>query len=396
MKSSRKVNFLYTNIGRGHPFYLDGIIEAIAHQGKINIIRSQLDVFEISRGIPRLGWQLIKKLYKHGSTDNFVGHIYNKLRLNTDYNKQSKIIKIIGKNIRQKYLNDSHPLVVAHPLLVAILKDKKNLFYQHGEVIAPSEAVVEGAQTIFVPTKETAVPFYEKGYNKDNIIITKLCVEPSLVKQAKDSFSQRIKRLQANQSLTGAFFSSGAEPKPHVEKILLGAKSVISSGGRAIIFAQNGKSFWKAAVKTFKKAPYPIHIIDSTDYIPHQLPTVLVIGYNSRREENIFTAQFFKYFDYLVAPSHERTNWALGLGLPMFIPTPPIGSFAPLNQKTLLNHHVAKLIKSKQEAMNFNVLLSSLQKSGELIQMAQAGWHKYDINGFNNIANFLIEKCIHK
>ncbi|NOY87776.1 MAG: hypothetical protein GXO93_00085 [FCB group bacterium] len=394
MKASRKINFLYTNIGRGHPFYLDGIIEAITHRGKINSIRSQLDIFEVSQGIPKFGWQLIRWLYKHGSTDNFVGHIYNKLRLNTDYNQQSRVVKIIGRNIRQKYMPDSNPLVVAHPLLVAILKGKRNLFYQHGEVIAPAEAVVEGAQTIFVPTKETAVPFFKKGYTKEDIIITNLCIEPTLVKQAEDSFSQRIKRIQVNQSLTGAFFSSGAEPKPHIKKILLCAESVISSGGRAIIFARNKKALWKTIVPAFKKKSFQTQIIDSTDYIPRPLPTVLVVSYNSRREENIFTAQLFKYFDYVVAPSHERTNWALGLGLPMFILAPAIGSFAPLNQNVVLNHQVARLIKSNHDAMNFNDLLSSLQKNGELIRMSQSGWHRYDINGFANIAQYLIKKSI--
>ena len=40
-----RTNILYTNIGRGHPNYLDGIKEAL-HKKKVNVV--VLDVFKIS------------------------------------------------------------------------------------------------------------------------------------------------------------------------------------------------------------------------------------------------------------------------------------------------------------------------------------------------------------
>ena len=45
---SGKVKFIYTNIGRGHPFYLDGIHEALIQKKGLAIVRDRTDVFELS------------------------------------------------------------------------------------------------------------------------------------------------------------------------------------------------------------------------------------------------------------------------------------------------------------------------------------------------------------
>ena len=37
-----QIQFLYTNIGRGHPFYLDGINEILLRKGKISLIKSNI------------------------------------------------------------------------------------------------------------------------------------------------------------------------------------------------------------------------------------------------------------------------------------------------------------------------------------------------------------------
>ena len=58
------VEFLYTNIGRGHPFYLDGITDALIHSGQVKLVRQQKDVFEISRGLSLVGWKLARWFYQ--------------------------------------------------------------------------------------------------------------------------------------------------------------------------------------------------------------------------------------------------------------------------------------------------------------------------------------------
>jgi len=93
-----------------------------------------------------------------------------------------------------------------------------------------------------------------------------------------------------------------------------------------------------------------------------------------------------------VAPPHERSNWALGLGLPLFMLGPDRGSFAPLNRTLLLEAEVAKPIESGSGSA-FNQLLSRCRQSGDLETMARAGWQHYPIDGFARIAEWLQQTC---
>jgi len=385
-----RINFLYTNIGRGHPFYLDGILEALIRKGNVGLVRGETDVFEVSRGLSRSAWKVARLLYHKGSSPGIIGAVYNRIRSHTDYNRSSAMLTLMGKNLRERFMLDSNPIVVAHPTLVAILKGKQGLIYQHGEIVAPREALVKGASTVLVPTEQTAEPFIRFGYNSNHVVILGLCIEPSLVRQAREAFAARLERIEGNDSLVGAFFSSGAEPRHHVDKLVTAAASVIAHGGKVILLAQKDGVFaWKAARYLLNKG-IEFTNLDSGGFIPNDLPSALIVRFASRREENSFTAQLFPMFDYLVAPSHERTNWALGLGLPMFIVNPPIGPFAPLNRNRLIEAGVAGEINSHAEAELFGQHLNSLRSRGKLVEMAQAGWEKLDIHGFDNIAEFLI------
>ncbi len=113
--------------------------------------------------------------------------------------------------------------------------------------------------------------------------------------------------------------------------------------------------------------------------------------YDGRRELNQLTERLFGGFDYVMAPSHERTNWALGLGLPMFVVDPPLGSFSPLNRQFLLTCSVAKIISDQGQASGFGETLARLRRSGELRAMAEAGWRRFDTQGFRHIAEMLQE-----
>ena len=88
-----KLSFLYTNIGRGHPFYLDGIVELAGESEKFELSIS--DVFESSSDISCLSWQLARALYKLGSADSLFGRVYNKLREFGDYSREGLARRIL-------------------------------------------------------------------------------------------------------------------------------------------------------------------------------------------------------------------------------------------------------------------------------------------------------------
>lgn len=387
LKLSRKLNFLYTNIGRGHPFYLDGINEALIRKGQIKLVRNHTDVFELSKGLSKLGWKLIRYLYQEGSQDGMISRFYNHLRQNSDYNKNSLIKNILARDIVKKFDGSDDPVIVAHPLLASMLRGKVELLYQHGELIAPEEAIVRGIDYVFVPTEPVAEKFIQAGYNKDQIIQTGICIEPPLVRMAEDCYKARLDRLCGQEPLCGAYFSSGAEPKRHVDKLLKTLWSSLNAGHKAILFAKANGRLYQEAMAFFLKHNLDFGVIMSSELIPHELPQLSLVVYQSRREENSFTAKLFKAFDFLVMPAHERTNWAMGLGLPSFILTPNIGPFAPMNAKLMLDKGVAITVDDNI-IDDYGNHLSELRQNGEIQQMAQKGWGE-KIDGFAAIADFL-------
>lgn len=386
--TKNKLHLLYTEIGRGHPFYLDGIIESLNRNGGISIVRTTSSVFEESSGLSYQLWKLVRYLYKAGAQNNAVGKLYGYLRNETDYNQPSHLINLLGAKIKNKYLSDSDPLIVAHPLLVAMLKEKSNLYYQHGELIAPEESVVKGAEFVFVPTEEVAEKFY-KFYSKDQIIVTSLCIEPSIVQIAKDCFLERMIRYEKSDYLCGGYFSSGAEPEEHVDKLIGSLLSTVQAGHKAIAFVRHDGNFFKNITKKLTEQSIICHNFTVSDPVPINLPSVSLVIFKNRREENILATRFFRFLDFFVSPSHERTNWAAGLGLPIFVTDPPIGPFSPLNRKFILDNNIGNVIVDKLETESFSEKLILFKQSGQLAAYAENGFGKYEINGFKNIVEFV-------
>jgi len=355
-------------------------------------MRGEANVFEISSGLSRLSWQAAEWFYKKGSSAGILGAFYKLARSGYDYNRAGMMLKLMGRDIREKYANSPHPLIVAHPILAGILKEKKDLFYQHGELVTPKKAVVTGVGTVFVPTVETAAAFKKAGYDDRSLFISGLCIEPALVKMAGDAFEMRLNRIGTGGPLTGAFFSSGAEPWSHIKKIAAAAVSAVHYGGRAVIFARYKGRLAEETEQQFRRNQIMLPMLDTGTLFPNELPPAMMVTYKSRREENIFTAKLFNNFDYFVAPSHERTNWALGLGLPMFMVEPPIGPFSPFNREKLLKSGAAESLVDDNQALTFGLTVNRYRQQSRLAQMAHAGRQKYDINGFDNIARYLVEK----
>ncbi len=385
-----RLNFLYTNIGRGHPFYLDGIVELAGERKMFELSIS--DVFESSSDISYLSWQLVRALYKTGSADSFVGRMYNKLRDAGDFNRQGLAMRIMGRDIEKKYHDDSSPLIVAHPILLGMLARKKNLWYQHGELAVPKQAVVSGAEYVFVPTTETAMPFIKSGNPSSSVIVTGLCIEPCIVNQAETAFEKRMSRFDSSDSLTGAFFSSGAEPKPHIEKLVQAAVSVVKQGHKVIMFAKKNGSLAGLIKREFENRNIELMKIDEKSQEVESGSSAVLCFYSDRKTETQLVCRFFEELDFFVAPSHERTNWAMGLGLPMFILEPAIGPFSPLNREILLEAGVAESMNSAEDAKRFGEKFNELKKSRKLQQMSESGWEKHPITGFQTICDFLVNK----
>lgn len=387
-----RLNFLYTNIGRGHPFYLDGIVELLKERDRFELSIS--DVFESSSDISNLSWQLAKSFYKIGSADSIVGRMYNKLRNTSNFNRQSLVMRIMGRDIEKKYADDSAPLIVAHPVLVGLLSGRKNLLFQHGELAVPKQAVVTGAEYIFVPTDEAAEAFIKSGYPSSSVIVTGLCIEPCLVKQAEEAFKNRLSRIDSSDFLTGGFFSSGAEPKPHIEKLVLAAVSAVKQGHKAILFAKKDGKLAREIKREFgRKNLNFVTVKDSSINIEFENKSSSILClYANRKTETESTCKYFEELDFFVAPSHERTIWAMGLGLPLFILEPAIGPFSPLNREILMDSGVAKSLNSTKDSNRFGNHLTELKKSRKLLQMSESGWGKQQITGFQTIVDFLVNK----
>lgn len=387
-----KFTFLYVNVGRGHPFYLDGINDALIRQGRIGLVRSTEDVFDVSRGFSRLGWRAVHWIYRRGASPGLFSRLYGVLRSTNDYNSDSLALSLLGKSLRGRFGADQRPLIVSHPILVGIFRNYPNLIYQHGELVTPPEAVVKGAGLVMAPTEASAQPFRDAGYSADSVFVSGLCIEPALVKQAETAMALRRQRFSGNDPLTGAFYSSGAEPDDHLESISQASTALVSAGHRAIIIAERGKKLASLIRRAFSQADIPLAQMTASDLIPAELPAALLIEFASRREESTLTARLFPSYDFLVAPSHERTNWAVGLGLPMFVLEPCIGPYAPLNRDLLLDHKVAFDLTSREHVASFAERVNSLRHRGRLLQMAENGWGKYSIDGFSRIADLLSDR----
>ena len=386
------LEMLYTNIGRGHPFYLDGIVDALIHRGEIGLIRHQQDVFELSRSLSLLGWKTARWLYERGSSGGTIGWVYNKVR-NGDYNRPGPALRIMGRDIRRRFGGTTTPLLVAHPTLVGILRDRPSLIYQHGEPSVPPESLVRGATTVLVPTRSAADQFIAAGYPREAVFVSGLCIEPALARQAEDALLLRKQRLADRGSpLTGAFFSSGAEPSGHVEQLVQAAISSTRAGHAAILFAVQGGKLASRATELFQGERIRLPQVPSEGGAGGATAGGSLVTYRTRRELTALTARFFPSIDFFVSPAHERVNWALGLGLPLFVVEPCIGPFAGRNHALVLSEGVARRLTEEGPAADFGPRLSALRDQGELSRMCDSGWAGKSIDGFARIAALLVEQ----
>jgi hypothetical protein len=334
-------------------------------------VRRHASVFDVSRGLSLLAWRSVLASYHLAGRGGVVAAVYHRLRGTVDYNERSTLLGILGRDIR-RWAGESGALVVDHPALVAALGDRPDVWYMHGEMAAPPEVVVHGAARIFVPLEDTAGEFVRGGVHPERVLVTGICVEPDLVADALVRLDERKERIASEGPLTVAFFSSGAEPREHVRELALAVEAVGRAGHRALVFAARGGRLERAT--RARGAP------------------VELVGFDGREELDRLTALHFGAFDVVVSPPHERSNWAIGLGVPFFLVGPDIGPFAPRNRALLLRAGVAAEIVSPDEARRFAETLARLRSSGHLLQMAENGAGR-SFRGFDRAAVHLIEEA---
>jgi hypothetical protein len=333
-----------SEIGRGHPNYLDAVLSFLPAAERI------------VPGGP--GRRLAKLGYRLGAWGGLLTALYNRLRT-----RPSRLEPLLlDRRIRNRLADFSGIVLVDHPVYARALAPFCRVAYLHCEIAAPEISAVKTAWRTFVPVEYTAHRLARQGVKPDTIVITGLVIEPELLSVARTAFESRLKRLGSSQPLTIAFFTSGAYPKPHLRAIITAADSARCAGHKTIIFA------------------------GTNPHSARHLPEALL--FSSRQEENRRTAELFSEIDLMVAAAHERTGWALGLGLPLFALLPHIGPFARENFEFALEHGVCLALNQPER---FGLMIDRLRVQGKLNEMALAGWNRYRVNGAENIARYLLQ-----
>ncbi len=383
-----------TEIGRGHPSYLDSVIEALLHKKK-NPGLLCADVFQQSTGISRLSWKSLRLLYLFGGRGNFLVKFYNQLRdIAAARSGKSLILTLLGRDLNKLLRDFKGICLVAHPLLARILAENCSVWYIHGEIAAPSECALSSVKKIFVPLKETKDKLVSLGADPDSVVVCGLMIEPSLVEQAEKAFHSRLMRINSGMPMTIGFFTSGAYPTEHLRKILAGAKSIVDNGMKAIIFTGTNPQKFRWFHAKVEKWGKRLVLDGKESSEPEPDWDLKLVHRRSRQAETEKSAQLVPLLDLFVAPSHERTNWAVGLGLPMFVLFPLIGTFSPQNFEFAQRQGVCYGIDTIEKAQMLGQIITQLRESNKLAEMAEKGFGIHRINGSAAAAIHILENLL--
>lgn len=366
-----------SEIGHGHPAYLDAVLAALdcIAPGSLPNER-RFSVLDLCTGVSARAWRTARSLYYLGARGGVLSSLYNRVRRPVSVPSALQL-DLLGSDLRRHFDRFTGVCIVDHPLLARILAPVCRVAYVHGELSAPRVAAVPGAWRIFVPLPSTHQRLLAAGAETSAVFVTGLIFHPMLTAVAEPAFLYRCGRLQSDAPLTVGFFTSGAYPKPHMEKLLAAVVSVTRAGHRAIIFWGTG---WLRAAKA--QAALRKHAVPDD--------AVQMVWARDRQAETTKVAELLPGLDVMVAAAHERTTWALGLGLPMFALFPHIGPFAQENYTIAREHGVIESIGDYGAALNLADSIGRLRASGRLVAMARAGWGRYSITGAETAAQELL------
>ncbi|MCK4657206.1 MAG: hypothetical protein KAT85_09225 [candidate division Zixibacteria bacterium] len=392
MPEKRLVTVIYTDIGRGHPNYLDSVLRHLEHNHPAQYRNMRItSIFEISSGMSFLAWKAVEKMYKFGARGGVISSIYSRFRSGqSEYNPNSMIVRILRRDLLW-YLNGNEGVcLVAHPLLANMLREQHRVFYLHGEIAAPRESAVTGIERVYVPLPETLEKMLDAGVDRNSLVATGLVLEPELCADLSEVARKRTERIDAPDfPLTVGFFISGAYPKKHVELMLKGAESLHHAGHKVRFFW--GRDKRKAEKLMLNIRRFDQHVkLDAGGTKPlSDVSTVVVTG-KSRTDETIRSLRYLPELDLFCAAPHERVNWAVGAGLPIIMITPTIGTFAPENLDFVLRSKCGIEWSDEQDFIQLADILSKLRHSGRLPNMVTAGRRIKSVNGAKTIAEDLI------
>jgi hypothetical protein len=377
----REIVALYSDIGRGHPSYLDSLLNLLERKYPPLITRT---VFEESKGLSLLSWRFVSWLYSISGKGGLHTRFYNFIRKRSQKGSQdSSMTRILGRDLRRAYEGFPGICLVDHPILAKSLADVCPVWFAHGEIAAPAECAIRGVEKILVPLEETKERLVAHGAEEDAVLVCGLMIEPTLVAGAEEAFHQRVKRIESDQPLTVGFFTSGAYPKEHMEKIIAGARSVIENRMRAIIFCGTNRD--KLEWVRSRLNDVDARTVEDTDDSSSQDEEfdLMLVARSTRQKDTQRACELIPTLDVFVAASHERTNYAVGLGLPMFVLFPLIGTFASQNFEFAQRQKVVCPVKSMGEARDLGGLLANLRQNSQLLQMAKNGFGVHKLDGID-------------
>jgi hypothetical protein len=361
---------LCSDIGRGHPSYLDSVLKALSTTG------GRALTCRTCNRLDNLAWRAVRAGYRLGGFGGPVTWLYNRLRP-ADMRPSRLLLAMLGSELLSEFTGFGGICLVDHPVLAHILCRTCRVAYLHGEIAVPALAAVPEAWQTFVPLDTTATHLEAYGVGRGAITVTGLVVDPDLVPDAEAGFAARAARLQALAPLTVGLFASGAYPRPHVNRIITATASLARAGYTAILFWGTG---WLRAAR-LRRVLNRLGVPESRTSI---------VWADSRQAETERTVRLLPKLDVMVAAAHERTSWAVGLGLPMFALLPNIGPFAPENFSFAVKHGVCQPLRTMAQAHEIARTLAELRQSGELVRMAERGFGRYPITGANAVARSLL------
>jgi hypothetical protein len=353
-------------IGLGHPNYLDYVLQALHNQAP-DIEIKHWDVISNESALAKRFWQSTKMVYRLGAQEGIFSRFYNTFRA------QSKNRTFPGYVLQstQKEVNRFPGIIlISHPLLAQSICGR--VWYIHGEIAAPQEAICKNVEKIIVPLNETKEKFISYGIKPDKVLVTGLLLAPELTVNAKEVFQKRLLRIRSEKPLTIGFFISGAYPKSHIDKIIAGIISATEYNQRVIVFigieAKKAKDF----LKQLNKMQVRKHKSDAS---------IIFLQGKDRAGYQNKIHRLLPLLDAFVAASHEHTNWAIGLGLPMFALFPMIGSYAEENFKFARKQGVVFPLRTIADAKNLGKTVLEIRSSGVLLKMIENGFGKFPIDG---------------
>ena len=363
-----------SEIGRGHPSYLDSVLLVLSRLCASPAADCHT-VPELCAGASGLAWGLARAAYRFGGQGGLSTSLYNRLR--PPLAGPSRLqLAVLGRSLRERFAGFDGICLVDHPLLAHILAPVCRVACIHGEIAAPNFSAVPDAWRTFVPLEVTRQKLLAAGCEPSAIVVTGLLVEPDLVAAAEASCQARLLRLESDRPLVVGLFLSGARPRPHVASLTACVESLAKSGHRSFVFPGTAASVSADLRSEIRRRGVP-------DGAVH------VVSARGRNDETRRTAELLPSLDVMVAASHERTNWAVGLGLPMFAFLPHIGPFASENFEFAAAQGVCLPLATQRDAAEFGSALDALHRDGGLSAMSCAGWGKHSINGAARIARIL-------